>query len=88
MSKTLAGKVALVTGGSRGLGATLAEALADQGADVAITYVTAAEKADAVVGKLKAKGVRAVAIQSDQADTAAARSLVETVMAHFAGSIS
>jgi NAD(P)-dependent dehydrogenase (short-subunit alcohol dehydrogenase family) len=83
MSKTLAGKVALVTGGSRGLGATLAETLADQGADVAITYVTAAEKADAVVGKLKAKGVRAVAIQSDQADTAAARSLVETVMAHF-----
>ena len=53
MSKILEGKVALVTGGSRGLGATLAEALADQGADVAITYVESAEKADGVVGKLK-----------------------------------
>jgi NAD(P)-dependent dehydrogenase (short-subunit alcohol dehydrogenase family) len=83
MSKLLAGKVALVTGGSRGLGAILAEALADQGADVAITYVTSAEKAHGVVEKLKAKGARAVAIQSDQADTAAARPLVETVTAHF-----
>jgi NAD(P)-dependent dehydrogenase (short-subunit alcohol dehydrogenase family) len=83
MPKLLAGKVALVTGGSRGLGAILAEALAGQGADVAITYVTSPEKAHGVVEKLKAKGARAVAIQSDQADTAAARPLVETVTAHF-----
>lgn len=83
MSKILKGKVALVTGGSRGLGAAIAEALADQGADVAISYVASAEKADAVVEKLKAKGVRALAIQSDQADTAAAKPLVEKVMAQF-----
>jgi NAD(P)-dependent dehydrogenase (short-subunit alcohol dehydrogenase family) len=83
MSKILEGKVALVTGGSRGLGAAIAEALADQGADVAISYVASAEKADKVVEKLKAKGVRAVAIQSDQADTAAARPLVDKVRAHF-----
>jgi NAD(P)-dependent dehydrogenase (short-subunit alcohol dehydrogenase family) len=83
MLKTLTGKVALVTGGSRGLGAATAEALAEQGADVAISYVASAEKAEAVVEKLKAKGVRAVAIQSDQADTAAAKPLIDKVMAHF-----
>ena len=83
MSTMLKGKVALVTGGSRGLGAATAEALADQGADVAISYVASADKAEAVVETLKAKGVRALAIRSDQADTAAARPLVDTVVAHF-----
>ncbi len=83
MTKVLAGKVALVTGGSRGLGAAAAEALAEQGADVAISYVASAEKAQAVVQKLQAKGVRALAIQSDQADTAAAKPLVAAVLAHF-----
>jgi NAD(P)-dependent dehydrogenase (short-subunit alcohol dehydrogenase family) len=83
MSKDLQGKVALVTGGSRGLGAAIAEALADQGADIAISYVSSVEKAEAVVAKLKAKGVRALAIRSDQADTAAAKPLVDKVVAHF-----
>jgi NAD(P)-dependent dehydrogenase (short-subunit alcohol dehydrogenase family) len=83
MLKTLTGKVALVTGGSRGLGAATAEALADQGADVAISYVSSAGKAEAVVEKLKAKGVRAIAIQSDQGDMAAAKPLVAKVLAQF-----
>jgi NAD(P)-dependent dehydrogenase (short-subunit alcohol dehydrogenase family) len=83
MHKSLMGKVALVTGGSRGLGAAAAEALADEGADVAISYVTFAEKADAVVEKLKAKGVRALAIRSDQAESAGAKPLIEGVVAHF-----
>lgn len=83
MSTILKGKVALVTGGSRGLGAATAEALADQGADVAISYVASREKAEAVVVKLQAKGVRALAIQSDQADMAAAKPLIDTVVAHF-----
>lgn len=83
MSKTLQGKVALVTGGSRGLGAVIAEALAEQGADVAISYVASAQKAQAVVEKLKAKGVRALAIQSDQAEMTAAKPLVDKVMAQF-----
>ena len=83
MQHTLKGKVALVTGGSRGLGAATAEALADQGADVAISYIASAEKAQAVVDKLVAKGVRAVAFQSDQADTAAAKPLIDKVIAHF-----
>ncbi|MCW1413632.1 SDR family oxidoreductase [Rhizobium sp. 1AS11] len=83
MSNILKGKVALVTGGSRGLGAATAEALADQGADVAISCVASAEKAEAVVETLRARGVRALAIQSDQADMAAAKPLVEKVVAYF-----
>jgi NAD(P)-dependent dehydrogenase (short-subunit alcohol dehydrogenase family) len=83
MQQTLKGKVALVTGGSRGLGLAIAEALAEQGADVAISYVASAEKAAAVVESLKAKGVRALAIQSDQGDLAAAKPLVDEVLAQF-----
>lgn len=83
MSKFLEGKVALITGGSRGLGAAIAETLADQGADIAISYVSSTTKADAVVEQLKARGVRALAIQSDQADTATATPLVDRVMAEF-----
>jgi NAD(P)-dependent dehydrogenase (short-subunit alcohol dehydrogenase family) len=56
MDKTLARKVALVTGGSRGLGAATALALADSGADVAISYVSSADKAAVVVEALRAKG--------------------------------
>jgi 3-oxoacyl-[acyl-carrier protein] reductase len=83
MSNELNGKVALVTGGSRGLGAAIAEALAAQGADVAISYVSSARKAEAIVEKLREKGVRALAIQSDQADTDSAKPLVEKVVAEF-----
>jgi NAD(P)-dependent dehydrogenase (short-subunit alcohol dehydrogenase family) len=83
MKQLLKGKVALVTGGSRGLGAVTAEALADEGADVAISYVASKEKADAVVARLQTKGVRAIAIRSDQADMAAAKPLIDQVMAHF-----
>ncbi|MDS7593980.1 SDR family oxidoreductase [Agrobacterium tumefaciens] len=83
MSKALIGRVALVTGGSRGLGAATAEALADNGADVAITYLASADKAHAVVERLHAKGVRAIAIQSDQADMSAAQPLIDKVVGHF-----
>jgi 3-oxoacyl-[acyl-carrier protein] reductase len=83
MHKTLTGKVALVTGGSRGLGAAIAQALADQGAAVAISYVASADKAAGVVKRLEAQGVRALAIRSDQADPAAAKPLVQKVVGHF-----
>lgn len=83
MSKTLSGKVALVTGGSRGLGAATAAALADRGADVAITYVASADKAAAVVEGLKAKGVRAIAIRADQGDPASAEPLMAEVISAF-----
>lgn len=83
MSQTLLGKVALVTGGSRGLGAATAEALAERGADVAISYVASDVKAREVVDRLKAKGVRGLAVKSDQADPTAAKPLVDTVVDHF-----
>ncbi|WP_226581383.1 SDR family oxidoreductase [Acuticoccus sediminis] len=83
MSMEFKGKVALVTGGSRGLGATTAAALAARGADIAISYVASVEKAEAVVRTLEETGVRAIAIRSDQADPSAARPLVDAVVSHF-----
>lgn len=83
MSKTLTGKVALVTGGSRGIGAAIARALADDGADVAISYAASADKAQAVVQDLLAKGVRADAFKADQADADAVNELIKQVAQRF-----
>lgn len=83
MSKKLTDKVALVTGGSRGIGAAIARALADDGADVAISYVASADKAEAVVTELLGKGVRAHAFQADQADAKAVEALVQQVVKTF-----
>jgi 3-oxoacyl-[acyl-carrier protein] reductase len=83
MTKKLTGKVALVTGGSRGIGAASARALADEGANVAISYVASADKAEAVVAELKAKGVQARAFKADQASSAEVDRLVQDVAKHF-----
>ncbi|MBR0712611.1 SDR family NAD(P)-dependent oxidoreductase [Bradyrhizobium liaoningense] len=83
MTKKLSGKVALVTGGSRGIGAASARALADEGADVAISYVASPDKAEAVVAELTAKGVRARAFKADQASAADVEQLVKTVAKEF-----
>jgi NAD(P)-dependent dehydrogenase (short-subunit alcohol dehydrogenase family) len=80
MNQKLSGKVALVTGGSRGLGAVIAESLAAEGADVAISYLASDEKAAAVVETLMAKGVRAIAIRSDQGDPSIAGKLMREVI--------
>jgi NAD(P)-dependent dehydrogenase (short-subunit alcohol dehydrogenase family) len=85
MSKPLQGKVALVTGGSRGLGAATARSLADSGADVAITYISSAGKAAEVVKDLEDRGVQAAAFQNDQADTGQAPQLIDDVVARFGG---
>jgi 3-oxoacyl-[acyl-carrier protein] reductase len=63
----LAGKVALVTGASRGIGAAIAIRLAELGSDVAITYAQSKERADEVVGKITAQGRRGLAIKADSA---------------------
>ncbi|EMD28020.1 3-oxoacyl-ACP reductase family protein [Amycolatopsis azurea] len=80
---TLDGKVALVTGGSRGIGAATAIRLAEDGADIALTYQNNAELAAGVVDKIKALGRRALAVQADSADAAALVSAVETTVAEF-----
>jgi 3-oxoacyl-[acyl-carrier protein] reductase len=83
MSKKLKGKVALVTGGSRGIGGATARALAEDGADVVISYAASADKAEAVVRELKSKGVRAAAFKADQADPAQVSGLVRAVVEQF-----
>jgi 3-oxoacyl-[acyl-carrier protein] reductase len=83
MTKQLAGKVALVTGGSRGIGAATALALADAGADVAISFAASADKADAILTELEHKGVRAASFKADQADAAQVKELVDAVVERF-----
>ncbi|MFG1922063.1 SDR family NAD(P)-dependent oxidoreductase [Cryptosporangium sp. NPDC048952] len=81
--KVLSGKVAVVTGGSRGIGAATARRLARLGAAVVITYVRQAEKAKAVLDELRAEGVRAEAVQADQADRAHVTAMVDAVVQQF-----
>jgi 3-oxoacyl-[acyl-carrier protein] reductase len=82
MSK-LAKKVALITGGSRGIGAAIAKRLAADGASVAITYSKGADAAASVVNAIEAAGGEAIAIQADSADADAVKSAVEKAVAKF-----
>src|SRR5438128_1423144 len=81
--KPLAGKVALVTGGSRGIGAAIAKRLAGDGASVALTYSKGADAAASVVKEIERGGGKALAIQADAADAEAVRNAVEKTVRTF-----
>jgi len=81
--KLLEGKVALITGGSRGIGEAIALKFAAEGAHIAFTYVSSDERAKALEEKLSAMGVQAKGYKSDAGDYAAAETLVNEIMTQF-----
>ena len=81
--KTLNNKVALVTGGSRGIGAAIVRRLAGEGANVAFTYVTGKDEAEALVKELEATGQRVVALQANSAEANAVTGAVEATVAQL-----
>src|SRR5207237_5636058 len=83
MSKKLEGKIALITGGSRGIGAAIAKRLAADGAHVAITYAKGADAAASVVEEIERAGRKAIAIQADATDADAVEAAVEKTVATF-----
>jgi 3-oxoacyl-[acyl-carrier protein] reductase len=83
MSKQLEGKIALVTGGSRGIGAAIAKRLSKDGAAVAITYTKGADAALSVIAEIESAGGKAIAIQADAADAEAVTAAVEHTVATF-----
>jgi 3-oxoacyl-[acyl-carrier protein] reductase len=85
MNQTLKGKRALVTGGSRGIGAAIVKRLAAEGADVALTYANSPDRATQVAAAAQSLGVRALAIQADSADAAALVAAVDRTAAAFGG---
>lgn len=83
MSKKLEGKIAFITGGSRGIGAAIAMRLAADGANVAITYAKGAEAAASVVKEIEHGGQKAIAIQADATDAAAVEAAVAKTVETF-----
>lgn len=85
MSHTLKNKRALVTGGSRGIGAAIVNRLASVGADVAFTYSSSPDRAKEVLQVAQTLGVRAIAIEADSADASSVVASVERTVAELGG---
>src|SRR5262249_47842633 len=85
MSQSLKNKRALVTGGSRGIGAAIVKRLASEGANVALTYSSSPDQANEIVKTAQAFGVECVAIQADSADASAVAAAVERAVAELGG---
>jgi 3-oxoacyl-[acyl-carrier protein] reductase len=83
MNRKLEEKIALITGGSRGIGAAIAKRLAGEGAKVAITYTKGADAAASVVKEIERAGGKAIAIQADAADAKAVKAAVDKTVATF-----
>ena len=83
--KLLEGKTTLVTGATKGIGKAIALRFADEGANVAFTYISSPEKAQAVEDELNAKGIKAKGFKSDAADFSAAEDLINSVVEEFGG---
>ncbi|MFY0601143.1 MAG: 3-oxoacyl-[acyl-carrier-protein] reductase [Cyclobacteriaceae bacterium] len=81
--KLLEGKVALITGASKGIGRSVAIKYAQEGANVAFTYLSSVEKGEALASELEAFGIKAKGYRSDASDFAAATTLIESVVADF-----
>ncbi len=81
--KLLAGKTALITGGTRGIGRAIVLAMAEQGADIVFTYLSRGELAAQVAADVQAMGRRCVAIQADASDNAVAKQVVEQTIREF-----
>lgn len=84
-TNTLFGKVALVTGGSRGIGAAIVKRLANDGAAVAFTYASAQQKAEELVKEIEASGGRALALRADSGDADAVKGAVAETVKAFGG---
>jgi len=85
MDQKLKGKCALVTGGSRGIGAAIVRRLANEGANVALTYTSSPTQANDIAKAAQAVGARAFAMQADSADPAAVTAAIERTVAEFGG---
>ena len=83
MNRTLAEKVALITGGSRGIGAAIAKRLAQEGAAVAITYSSSQQQAEEVTRAIESDGGRAIAIRADSGDGEAVKAAVAQTVKTF-----